>query len=367
MNLELLETRYNDISYDVRQDIKEIWNLMKDYFLKIEEINDEIDIIHNIKPKLIGKDGSITKLMQKIKDISDQEEKKKYASLINEAKKIAEEKISEQIKKITIEKIKKRLENEKIDETLPTKSENLGSIHQITKVSNEIIFILQKYGFKLYNAPEIDSVDNNFTNLNISENHPARQMMDTFYIENNENYVMRTHTSNTQIHTMKTQKPPIRGISFGKTFRSDSDATHSPMFHQIECFCVDENVNMSNLKWIIHVLLEEFFQSEINVRFRPSFFPFTEPSAEVDISYKKENDRIVITKSDQFLEIGGCGMINENVFINCKIDPEKYQGFAFGFGVDRMAMLKYGSSDIRNFYQPRQEWIHRNSFKFFEL
>jgi len=312
--------------------------------------DDKIKIVHGIKPNLIGKDGSVTKIMQCIKEIDNDEAKKQFAIIANDIKNHIEMCIRNKFIIIEEKEINEKLKLEAIDETLPIQNIKIGSIHIITKVAEEIINILQKYGFKLYNGPEIENCEFNFTKLNMPENHPARQMQDTFYINGKDDLILRTHTSNVQIHAMQNQNPPIRGISFGKVYRCDSDATHSPMFHQIECFCVDENVNMSHLNWIIEQMCMEFFETDLNIRFRPSFFPFTEPSAEIDISYVKNDDEIKISKSNNFLEIGGCGMIHLKVLENCKIDAQKYRGFAFGFGIERMSMLKYGISDIRELF-----------------
>jgi len=338
---------------------------------ELEKASCDIEIKHNIKPKLLGKDGVITQMMSFIKTI-DIEIKKQYAQTLNELKNDIEARVNAKNDEIIMKKLHEKLKTEGIDETTPCGNIKTGSLHVITKTSLEIIKILNKFGFELFDGPEIDSCENNFTKLNISENHPARQMHDTFYIKNkqneqNPNYILRTHTSNIQIHTLQSNKPPIRGMSFGKTFRFDSDSTHSPMFHQMECFCVDENITMANLNFIINAMLSEFFETKINVRFRSSFFPFTNPSAEVDISYIKQENKIKIAKSDNFLEIGGCGMIHDEVLKNCGIDSQKYQGFAFGFGVDRMAMLKYGLPDIRKFYSPTNLWISQNNFNHFNI
>ena len=363
MNLDLLP---ENIGKQVKILQGEVETLIKE----IENSTHENDIRHKLKPALLGDEGAITKLMSFIKELGA-EDKKEYAKFANQVKQSCNEILAKKTAQLEALKAKAKLDLEKIDETLPVKNIKIGTLHPITKVSNEIIKILEKYGFKVYDGPEIDSCDNNFTQLNIPENHPARQMQDTFYLnqngEKNSDYILRTQTSTIQIHAMKNNKPPIYGISLGKVFRSDSDATHSPMFYQIECFAVDKGLNMSNLNFIINELFYEFFEREINIRFRPSFFPFTEPSAEVDISYIKGENGIEICKSDKFLEIGGCGMIHENVLKNCGIDPNEYQGFALGFGVDRMAMLKYGAPDIRKFYTTSQEWIKNNNFHHFKV
>lgn len=354
--------------------ISEIIKLSDEYFVLIDKLKsqtDDIEIIHKIKPNLLGKDGCVARLFSFIREF-EIEEKKEFSKIANEMKIEAEKSITQKLDEIEKIKLEQKLEKEKIDPTIPEEKTKIGSIHVITKTANDLIKILRQFGFNLFDGPEIDTLDNNFTKLNIPEAHPARQMHDTFYLKNNDGSlnqekILRTHTSTIQIHAMENQKPPIRGISFGKVFRFDSDATHSPMFHQMEAFCVDEDITMGNLTFVINVVLEEFFQTELNVRLRPSFFPFTEPSCEVDISYIKDGDGIKIAKSDKFLEIGGCGMINDKVLENCGIDSKKYQGFAFGFGVDRMAMLKYGLADIRKFYEPSKTWIENNNIKYFSI
>ncbi len=358
-------------SDEIKNNISNLTTEYENLLVKLSETNDEIEIIHKVKPNLLGKEGAVSKLFALMTQFT-LDERKEFAKNVNEMKNSAESKVLTKLSEIEKEKIAKKLESEKIDPTIPALDLKIGSVHVITKAANDLIEILRQFGFNLYDGPEIDTVDNNFTKLNISETHPARQMHDTFYLQDqneeaNKDYILRTHTSTIQIHAMQNQTPPIRGISFGRVFRFDSDATHSPMFHQMEAFCVDSNITMANLTFLINTMLEEFFETKLNVRLRPSFFPFTEPSCEVDISYIKEGNKIKIAKSDTYLEIGGCGMINDKVLENCGIDSKKYQGFAFGFGVDRMAMLKYGLPDIRKFYHTSKTWIENNNIKHFDI
>ena len=235
-------------------------------------------------------------------------------------------------------------------------------------MTSEIEEIFSNFGFNFAQGPEIEDDFHNFTALNIPEDHPARQMQDTFYLKNSKN-LLRTHTSNTQIREMLEGQPPFKSCSLGRVFRRDSDQTHTPMFHQFEGFMVDEDVTMQNLRWILEKFLNEFFEIDnVELRFRPSFFPFTEPSAEVDIGYYKENGVIKIGKpknpADQkFMEILGCGMIHENVLKNCNIDSAKYQGFAFGIGVERLAMLKYGINDLRMFFENDIRFLKHYGFE----
>ena len=256
-----------------------------------------------------------------------------------------------------------KLIEEKIDISLPERPFNEGGIHPISKTLDELTSLLGVMGFEVREGPHIEDDYNNFTALNISENHPARQDHDTFYI-NNKNNLLRTHTSPVQIRVMSEKKLPIKIIAPGATYRCDDDATHSPMFHQIEGLVVDKISTMAHLKSTIEQLLKGFFQIEnIPIRFRPSYFPFTEPSAEVDIGFKRTNNNLEIGKNDDWLEVLGCGMVNVKVLENCGIDSNIYKGFAFGLGVERFAMLKYGINDLRMFYENDMRWLKHFSFK----
>jgi len=265
-------------------------------------------------------------------------------------------------KEIIDRELNSKLVNEKIDISLPVRPINQGSIHPITKTLDELTSILANMGFEIKEGPHIENEYNNFTALNISENHPARQDHDTFYL-NKKGTLLRTHTSPVQIRVMSQKELPIKIIAPGTTYRSDDDSTHSPMFHQVEGLVVDKNVNMAQLKSVIKVLLEKFFQiQDMPVRFRPSYFPFTEPSAEVDIGCSKKNKTLEIGKYDDWLEVLGCGMVNVKVLENCGIDTNQYRGFAFGLGVERFAMLKYGINDLRMFYENDLKWLNNYSF-----
>ena len=223
-----------------------------------------------------------------------------------------------------------------------------GSLHPINQVKDFLLYMLSDMGFEEVHGPEIESEDFNFDMLNIKKSHPARQMHDTFYVEN-KSKVLRTHTSPVQIRTMLESTPPISFISAGKVYRKDDDATHLPMFHQVEGIYVDEEVTFSNLKDLIHKILHNIFGTDVKIRFRPSYFPFTEPSAEVDI----------LSENGKWLEILGCGIVNPLVLKNCNIDPEKFSGLAFGLGVERIAMLKYGVDDIRQFYKSNLDFLEQ--------
>ena len=259
--------------------------------------------------------------------------------------------------------LNKKLIEEKIDISLPERPFKEGGIHPISKTLDELISLLGNMGFEIKEGPHIENDYNNFTALNIPETHPARQDHDTFYM-NEKNMLLRTHTSPVQIRVMSNQNLPIRIIAPGTTYRCDDDSTHSPMFHQIEGLVVDEVCTMAHLKSTIIELLKSFFQIEnMPIRFRPSYFPFTEPSAEVDIGCSKKNGKLVIGKNEDWLEVLGCGMVNIKVLNNCGIDSSKYKGFAFGLGVERFAMLKYGIDDLRMFYENDLRWLKHFSFK----
>jgi len=231
----------------------------------------------------------------------------------------------------------------------PDLVKELGTIHPITQIKSEILTLLEEIGFDSIDGPEIETEEYNFDMLNIKKTHPARQMHDTFYVQNKD-FVLRTHTSPVQIRGMLEQKPPIAFCSAGKVYRKDDDSTHLPMFHQVEGIYVDEDVNFSHLKDLIYKIVTSLFGSKVKIRFRPSYFPFTEPSAEVDILYEG---------SDKWLEILGCGIVNPKVLENCSIDPNKYSGLAFGLGVERMAMLRYEVSDIRDFYKSNLDFLRQ--------
>lgn len=330
------------------QNIEEIKN---NFLTEINSAN-SLDVLEEVRVKFLGKKGLITDLMATIKDLSI-EEKKHFGALINELKNQASQAISSKKDILEIEVLNEKLSGEKVDLTEPARQENQGLIHPIFKTITEVKNIFSKMGFEISEGPEIEDDFHNFSALNIPENHPARQMQDTFYLPEAEGkkMVLRTHTSSVQIRKMLNSKPPLKIISIGKVYRSDSDQTHTPMFHQMEVLMIDKNVNMGNLKYCLEKFLKEFFEIEnVTMRFRPSFFPFTEPSAELDIGYSKKDGKIKIGSDENFLEILGCGMVHPQVLKNVNINPEEYQGFAFGVGIERLAMLKYGINDLRMFF-----------------
>ena len=293
--------------------------------------------LDHIKSKFLGKSGPITEAMKSLASLSPEEKPKKGAE-INQVKKQIEALLETRKQEISNLELNEKLEKEKIDVTLPSRPKMKGSLHPVMNTIDEISTIFHGIGFDVADGPEIEDDFHNFTALNIPESHPARAMHDTFYI--NKEYVLRTHTSPVQIRYMENNMPPIQIISPGRVYRVDSDATHSPMFHQVEGLVINEDVNFANLKGVVQSFLQSFFEDEnLTIRFRPSYFPFTEPSAEIDMSW-----------NDGWLEIGGCGMVHPNVLKHVNIDAEIYQGFAFGLGVERLTMLKYGINDLRHFF-----------------
>ena len=322
--------------------------------------------LYEVRVSYLGKKGKITDLLKSLKDLS-LEEKKSIGAELNSARESLEAFYQERISKIKEEEINQKLINESIDITFPPPSSIIAKAHPISKTFDEVISIFGSMGYEVAEGPDIETDFFNFSALNIPEDHPAREMQDTFYInsfdEKNNPYVLRTHTSPVQIRTMIDTKPPIKIIAPGRTYRCDSDTTHSPMFHQVEGLFINEFATMADLKGTLIEFCKQFFNvQELKVRFRPSYFPFTEPSAEMDIAYEIINDRLSIGSGNKWLEILGCGMVNPVVLENCKIDPGKYQGFAFGMGLDRITMLKQGLTDIRSFFNGNLNWISKNGF-----
>ncbi len=336
--------------------------ILANFSAEFSQIKEEASL-EEIRVKFLGKKGLVTECFSKLKDLPN-EEKKSFGNALNKVKTEIENKISAKKEFFADAELNKKLSAEKIDVTLPARKENQGFAHPISKVVKEVKEIFASLGFEFAGGPEIENDFNNFTALNMPANHPARQMQDTFYLNEEDNLLLRTHTSTVQIRKMLSEKPPLKVVALGRVFRRDSDQTHTPMFHQIEGFIVDETTTMANLKWVLEEFLRRFFEVKtVELRFRPSFFPFTEPSAEVDIGYKNENGKIKFGSTEKFMEILGCGMIHPNVLKNCEIDAQKYQGFAFGIGIERLAMLKYGITDLRMFFENDQRFLQHFGFK----
>ena len=330
--------------------------------------NAKIDVIktkeelQNIKTEFFGKNGQIT-LQFKLLGSLDPEKRKGFASKLN----IIKDDLANQLEKKNLEietsEINDKLKSEKVDVTLPIRPYRQGKIHPVSQVIDEISSIFSEIGFSVAEGPDVETEYNNFTALNTPEDHPARDMHDTFYLDGNKKLLLRTHTSPVQIRTMLSNKPPFKIIVPGRTYRCDSDQTHAPMFHQLEGLHIDKGISMGHLKGCLDYFIKEFFEvKNVKMRFRPSHFPFTEPSAEVDIGYRIEKGKIVIGEGDKWLEVLGCGMVHPNVLKNVKVETKKYQGYAFGIGIDRLAMLKYGINDLRAFFESDYRWLSHFGF-----
>ncbi len=341
--------------------MSDLKKIKSEFLLKLEK-KLSLSEINEIKSNLFGKSGLISSEFKKIGSITENE-RKKFASDLNLIKNELQNLINSKIDEIQIEEINKKLEKEKVDITLPERTFVRGKIHPVSQTIDEISSIFSEIGFSVEEGPDVENEYNNFTALNTPDNHPARDMHDTFYLDKKKEKLLRTHTSPVQIRTMLKGKPPFKIIAPGRTYRSDSDQTHSPMFHQVEGLHIDKDINMGHLKGCLNYFIKEFFEvKEIKMRFRPSHFPFTEPSAEVDIGYEIKDGKIVIGDGDKWLEILGCGMVHPNVLKNVKVDPAKFQGYAFGIGIDRLAMLKYGINDLRAFFDCDYRWLNHFGF-----
>jgi phenylalanyl-tRNA synthetase alpha chain len=324
------------------------------------------DALEQLRVAILGRNGQLTALLKTLGTLAPDERKARGAAL-NELKAVVEAVLGEAKQKHERAALDQRLSQERIDITLPVKAENDGRIHPISQTIDELIAIFGEMGFTVAEGPHIEDDFHNFTALNIPPEHPARQEHDTFYLTpraaDGSRKVLRTHTSPVQIRTMMSSKPPIRIIVPGRTFRSDHDATHSPMFHQVEGLVIERNIHMGHLKGCLIEFCRAFFDvDDLPVRFRPSYFPFTEPSAEVDIGCSREGGGLKIGAGADWLEILGSGMVHPKVLANCGLDPAEYQGFAFGMGIERIAMLKYGIPDLRTFYESDLRWLRHYGF-----
>lgn len=308
-----------------------------------------LEELHELKAKYLGKKGLVGGAIARIREIPP-EERRQYGSLVNELKEFLEELFSRREEELKTLELQKRLSSEWLDLSVPLEPQ-AGTLHPLSQTLRRIREIFVSMGFEVMEGPEVELEAYNFDLLNIPKEHPARDMQDTFYV-NREGYLLRTHTSPVQIRTMLAQRPPIYMIAPGRVYRRDDDPTHSPMFHQVEGLVVDTQITFGHMKHTIETFLREFFQKEVPVRFRASYFPFTEPSAEVDIGCVIcEGRGCRVCKGSGWLEVMGCGMVHPAVLENCGIDPEEYQGFAFGMGVERLAMLYFGIDNIRLFFE----------------
>jgi phenylalanyl-tRNA synthetase alpha chain len=323
-----------------------------------------------LRVELLGKKGRITELMKTLGTLAPEERKARGAAL-NTLKNALTAEIEDRSKSLADSELDRRLAAEKIDVTLPARPWPDGRIHPISQTIDEMVAIFGDMGFVVAEGPDIEEDFYNFTALNIPPEHPARQAHDTFYLQTaggGAPKVLRTHTSPVQVRTMLSQKPPIRIIAPGRTYRSDHDATHSPNFHQVEGLLIDRTTHMGHLKGCLIEFARTFFEvPELPVRFRPSYFPFTEPSAEMDIGCSRAGGELKIGAGGDWLEILGCGMVHPKVLSNCGIDPAEYQGFVFGMGIERVAMLKYGIPDLRTFYEADLRWLRHYGFLSIDL
>ncbi len=331
--------------------------------LKIETLK-EIEYVQydsrkdlaEIKVKIFGKNGALTVLSKGMKDV-DPQERPRVGALINDVRKSIEEKFSDKENEFKARELNEKLENEKVDITEPSKGQKKGAIHPISDVIDKMIDICVKMGFSVVEGPEVESDYYNFEAMNIPKNHPSRDMQDTFFI--NENILLRSQTSAVQAREMEMRKPPFKIICPGKTYRNDSDSTHSPIFHQLEGLVIDENVSMADLKSMLTILMKRLFGEDTSIRFRPSFFPFTEPSIEVDVSCPTCHGKgCGLCKGTGMLELLGAGIVNPKVLEMAGIDSKKYRGFAFGFGLDRTAMILNSIGNIK--------YLYKNDIRFLE-
>lgn len=324
--------------------------------------------LEDVRIAFLGKNGRFTALTKMLATLPV-EEKKAFGQEVNVAKAKIESELAACKEALSRRELDEQLRCETIDVTKPIRPEPQGRIHPVSKIYEEVVAIFGQMGFEVAEGPDIEDQFHNFNALNTPANHPARQMQDTFYVPNPESsdfddsYVVRTQTSSVQIRTMENKRPPIRIIAPGRTYRSDYDATHTPMFHQVEGLVIDKNITMAHLKGCLYDFVKAFFElDELPVRYRPSYFPFTEPSAEMDIGCLKTKTELKIGAGDDWLEILGCGMVHPNVLRAGGIDPDEYQGFAFGVGMDRLAMLKYGIPDLRTFFESDVRWLKHYGF-----
>jgi phenylalanyl-tRNA synthetase alpha chain len=343
----------------------DIQSLEGDITSAIASAGDEV-ALEQVRVSALGKKGSISELLKTLGGMSPDERKEKGPQF-NTLRDRVSEAIAARKAELQQQALTARLASERVDVTLPARPEPQGTIHPVSQVLDEITAIFADLGFAVAEGPDVETDDYNFTRLNIPPDHPARQMHDTFYVSpqaDGSRHVLRTHTSPVQVRTMLAQPPPIRIISPGRAYRVDSDATHAPMFHQFEGLVIDEVTNLGHLKWTLEEFCKAFFEVEkVELRARPSFFPFTEPSVEWDLRCDRSvPGKITFGQGNDWLELAGSGMVHPKVLTMCGIDSEKYQGYAFGGGIDRLAMLKYGIPDIRPFFESDIRWLKHFGF-----
>jgi len=345
----------------------DIAKLEKELLDAIAAARDET-ALEAVRVAALGKSGSVSALLKMLGTMTP-DERKTQGPTINGLKDRIAAAIAAAKSALAASALDARLNTETVDVTLPVREApaETGRVHPVTQVTEELVAIFADMGFAVAEGPDIEADDYNFTKLNFPEGHPAREMHDTFYFPpkpDGSRLLLRTHTSPVQVRTMLSQKPPIRVICPGRTYRSDSDQTHTPMFHQVEGLVIDRGSHLGHLKWVLEEFCKAFFEVDnVKMRFRPSFFPFTEPSLEVDIQCKRDKDEIRYGEGVDWMEILGCGMVHPNVLRNCGLDPDIYQGFAWGLGVDRIAMLKYGMHDLRAFFEADVRWLAHYGFR----
>ena len=328
---------------------------------------DTLDSLEAVRITALGKQGSVSALLKTMGSMSP-EERQTQGPIINGLRENITSALASKKADLETADLNRRLASERVDMTLPAPEAPRGTIHPVSQVMDELAEIFADMGFAVAEGPEIEDDWHNFTALNIPETHPARAMHDTFYFPDDmardgQKMVLRTHTSPVQIRTMTSQEPPIRIIAPGRVYRSDSDATHTPMFHQIEGLVIDKGIHLGHLKWTLETFLKAYFEREdVVLRLRPSYFPFTEPSVEVDVGYSVVNGKRVIGGAEGWMEVLGSGMVHRKVIEACGLDPDVWQGFAFGTGVDRLAMLKYGMDDLRAFFDGDNRWLQHYGF-----
>ncbi|MES2002640.1 MAG: phenylalanine--tRNA ligase subunit alpha [Pseudomonadota bacterium] len=331
----------------------------------------DLSALEQYRVSALGKSGSITALLKALGNM-DPAARSTEGPKVHALREAVAAALATRKAALETADLDRKLATETLDLTLPAPDRPAGSVHPISQVMDELAEIFADLGFAVAEGPEIESQWYNFSALNMPENHPARAMQDTFYLERqkgeDEARVLRTHTSPVQIRTMESNPPPLRIIAPGRVYRSDSDATHTPMFHQIEGLVIDRAIHMGHLKWTLETFLKAFFErDDIAIRMRPSYFPFTEPSAEVDVGWSIEKGRRVVGGQEGWMEVLGSGMVHPRVIANCGLDPDKWQGFAFGTGVDRLAMLKYGMDDLRAFFDADLRWLKHYGFRFLDV
>jgi len=346
---------------------------MKEQLLEEISTAESIENLESIRVAILGKSGKLTTLLKSLGKMPP-EERRERGQALNSLRVQITDAVTERRGLLEDRALDAQIESGKLDVTLMPTIPPQGSIHPVTQVTEEMIEIFARFGFEVAEGPEIENDWYNFTALNIPPEHPARAMHDSFYVKDHTvdhdmaPMVLRTHTSPVQIRAMQTSKPPIRIIAPGRTYRCDSDATHTPMFHQVEGLVIDKEINMGHLRWILAAFIKAFFGIEqVKTRFRPSYFPFTEPSAEMDIGCSWSEGKLNIGQGNDWLEILGCGMVNPRVLEHAGLDSSSWQGFAFGCGIDRLAMLKYGMTDLRAFFNADLHWLRHHGFSMLDL